>query len=242
MSKHNSHGRNDHKHSTYKPSEFKRCYMSHPPLKIGEHVIYGGSCIDPVVQDADVYVGFDLGMAKSPMSYPWEKGESFLFHIQDMGVPKDPDQFKKLIEWLAVQLAAKKKVHLGCIGGHGRTGMVLSALVAHMTGEKDAIQYVRKHYCEKAVESAVQVKFLMDHFGVSHAKGHKEYASHSGYHGDWNGSDRQADYDYYYGGSRTTKTKPAPAPTPVLTAQKKSPTLIWGSAVTIDKLLESVTI
>ena len=40
------------------------CYHSHPPLKLPgtELVIYGGSCISPVVKDADVYIGFDAGM------------------------------------------------------------------------------------------------------------------------------------------------------------------------------------
>jgi hypothetical protein len=32
---------------------------------------------------------------------------------------------------------------------------------------KDPIVYVREHYCEKAVETAEQVAFLVEHFGVS---------------------------------------------------------------------------
>ena len=60
-----------------------------------------------------------------------------------------------------------KRVHVGCIGGHGRTGLVLSALVAQMTGMPDPISYVRKHYCTKAVESTEQVTFLTKHFGAA---------------------------------------------------------------------------
>lgn len=164
-------------------SSFKRCFESHPPLKIGEYVIYGGSCSSPVVKDADIYVGLDYSIAKSSKSYPWNDGESFLFHIQDMQAPSDPDQFKKLIEWLALQLIAGKKVHVGCIGGHGRTGTVLAALVQHMTGEVNAIEYVRENYCEKAVESQSQVSFLKTHFGIKEAKPHKHFGASSYYGG-----------------------------------------------------------
>jgi hypothetical protein len=109
------------------------------------------------------------------MSYPWVEGESFLFHIPDMGVPKNPEAFKRLIDWLAVQLTAKKLVHVGCIGGHGRTGTVFAALVAKMTGNLDSIKYVREAYCHKAVESDSQVAFLGKHFGVLPAAPTKSY-------------------------------------------------------------------
>lgn len=145
-----------------------RCYHSHPPLVLNDGLkIYGGSCSMPIVTDAEVYVGFDYSMKKSPLSYPWVEGESFLYPIQDMGVPPDWPSFEKLIEWLAVQLTAKRKVHVGCIGGHGRTGLVLAALVKTMMDETDAIAYVRKNYCVKAVESISQVEFLVSRYGIS---------------------------------------------------------------------------
>jgi hypothetical protein len=50
---------------------------------------------------------------------------------------------------------------------------VFAAIVAEALGEKDAIQWVRKHYCKKAVEAREQVKFLMKHYGVSEAEGAK---------------------------------------------------------------------
>lgn len=156
----------------------KRCYHGHPalPIKVGDltYLIHGGSCSTPVVTDAGVYVGLDSGMPRTKRGYPWTEGFEVFFKIQDMGVPDDPEQFKKLIEWLALQLAADQKVHVGCIGGHGRTGMVLAALVRHMTGDPDAITYVRKHYCMKAVESAEQVRFLNKHFGTNLVAGAKE--------------------------------------------------------------------
>lgn len=155
----------------------ERCYHKHPPLKIGEHLIYGGSCSSPVVQDADVYVGFDSGIRRSAMAYPWTKGTEFLYRIQDMHAPDDPASFLQLIAYLAEQLQAGKRVHIGCVGGHGRTGTVLAALVTHMTGEKDSISYVRRHYCKKAVESAEQVRFLSKHFGITPTDGYKKAQS-----------------------------------------------------------------
>jgi hypothetical protein len=154
-------------HNQNPKSNYSPCYTTHKSLAIGDHLIYGGSCSSPMIQDADIYVGFDFSIAKSEKSYPWNEGESFLFHIQDQHAPKDVEEFKKLIDWLAVQLAAQKKIHLGCIGGHGRTGTALAALVAQVTGNKDAIQYVRENYCEKAVESQAQIDFLAKHYGCS---------------------------------------------------------------------------
>jgi len=156
----------------------KRCYPSHPALKLPgtELVIYGGSCLHPVVTDADVYIGFDDGMRFTARQWPWRKGHEVLFAIRDMDAPKNPKDFIALVGWTREQLEAGQKVHCGCMGGHGRTGLFLAALCSHF-GEKDAITYVRKHYCDKAVESSAQMKFLQEHFGVLEAKGSKSLYS-----------------------------------------------------------------
>jgi hypothetical protein len=162
-------------------SSYQRCYHGHPPYEVAPGLfIYGGSCIDPAVDDADVYVGFDMGMRndRGDNAYPWTKSTAFLFKIDDMCVPASVPHFLKLIEYLEEQLKAGKKVHLGCIGGHGRTGLVLAALHTHLTGDKASIQHVRKHYCERVVESDAQVNFLHKHFGIEKVAGSK--ASHGG--------------------------------------------------------------
>ncbi|MCL4743854.1 MAG: hypothetical protein KJZ83_00415 [Burkholderiaceae bacterium] len=174
----------DYGSSSYKStgSSYVRCYEKHPPLKLPgtDLVIYGGSCSSPVVLDADVYIGFDSGMRFSERSWPWKKGTEVFFKITDMRAPDKPEEFKKLIAWTRKQLESGMKVHCGCIGGHGRTGTFLAALVSEF-GEKDAISYVRQHYCQKAVESSEQVKFLMAHFGISSSKPTKEsYTSVTG--------------------------------------------------------------
>jgi hypothetical protein len=161
----------------------KRCYESHPPLPIGQYLIYGGSCLSPIVTDADIYVGFDHGMRENAKQFPWNEGESFLFPIQDMGVPKNLAEFKKMIHWISLQLIAGKKVHMGCIGGHGRTGLVMAALVKHMTGEVDAIKYVRDNYCQKVVESQQQVDWLNEHFGIT--KAHATKGGNANWGNNW---------------------------------------------------------
>ena len=98
-----------------------------------------------------------------------------------MNVPDDPAEFKKMVTWTLQQLDEGKKVHCGCIGGHGRTGTFLAALCAE-AGEKDAITYVRKNYCKKAVESTKQAEFLTKHFGVTEVEGYKDTASYKATH------------------------------------------------------------
>jgi len=162
-------------------SQAPRCYESHPSLKFGKGRLYGGSAAWPV-RKADIYVSLQRGSTCGCTSDPWEPQSVVEIHfgVSDMHAPEDVARFKKMIGWLAKQITHGKKVHVGCIGGHGRTGTVLSALVAVLLKEKDAIQWVRKHYCAKAVESTAQVDFLVKHYGVSRVPGHKTGASSHG--------------------------------------------------------------
>ncbi|KVR21709.1 hypothetical protein WK13_34795 [Burkholderia ubonensis] len=175
------------------------CYHSHPALKIGEYEVYGGSCNHPAVLDADVYIGFDYGMRLTAASYPWNAGKGpveVYFPITDMQAPSDPAEFINLVTWAAGQIRAGKKVHAGCIGGHGRTGTFFAALVAHMLGEKDAVTYVRNGYCNRAVETSTQIKFLQTHFGITPVEGSK---AHRG--GGWSPAVGGSSYDLFRGES-----------------------------------------
>lgn len=157
-----------------------RCYESHPTLKLGKGILVGGSARYPVVKDADVYVALQFGDTCGRISDPWEKNPKIVevqYSIRDMHAPENVTRFKKMVTWLCNQLQDGKTVHVGCIGGHGRTGTVVSAIVAEITGKTDAIQWVRKHYCKKAVESSEQVKFLMTHYGVEKVVGAKQEPS-----------------------------------------------------------------
>lgn len=165
-------------------SQFFRCYEQHQPLKLGNGTFIGGNCHTPVTDDADVYIGF-----QSPGSLqgrePWDRGDrepvvNIQYTIQDMCAPASPKKFRKLVEWTVEQLIAGKTVHAGCIGGHGRTGTFLSAVISVMMGEPDPIGWVRKNYCEKAVESKEQIDFLIKHYGAAPAKPNKSHYVSSG--------------------------------------------------------------
>lgn len=149
--------------------DFKSCHDGHPALDVGGgKVIYGGSCLHPMVKDADIYIGFDVGM-KNHGYYPWTGKYEIYMPVKDQGAPSTPVSFKKLVQWVSAQLDEGKKAHAGCIGGHGRTGMFLSALVAYRKAAEDPIAYVRKNYCHKAVESKAQVAYLVKDWGCKDA-------------------------------------------------------------------------
>ncbi len=152
------------------------CYLTHKPVKLGEGTLLGGRCSDPITEDADVYIAFDvMTYPIYARSFPWNAGESFLYPIPNGHVPKNPDEFKKLVEWTCVQLEEGALVHAGCIGGHGRTGLFIAAVVASFAllevprvGDLiDATTWVRENYCEKVVETPIQVDFLEEHFGIA---------------------------------------------------------------------------
>jgi len=153
----------------------------HPLLEIlpGTHPVAGSASSNPVVYDYDIYIGFDH-MKLTSRGMPWETGTEIHYPIKDMSTPTDVAMYRKLVDWTLAQLEGGARVHAGCIGGHGRTGMFFVALVAAATGRKDAIAYVREHYCKKACETATQIDFLVKHFGVDSVKASKTFAPAKG--------------------------------------------------------------
>lgn len=171
-------GEGDGSYDGGNPRSFKRCHHSHPVIKLDKGEIIGGSCRD-IRKGYDIYVGLDWEMAYHPNGFPWSKPRVELLHypIPDGGIPGNVPIFKQMVTWLCNQLQEGHKVHIGCIGGHGRTGLLLSAIVAELGISKDAIQWVRANHCKKAVESETQVEFLMTHYAVSKASPSKSYHS-----------------------------------------------------------------
>lgn len=150
-----------------------KCWMSHDPLVLpGGKTVLGGSCVTPITNDADIYIGFAYHMQRSMKGFPWEDGHEIYYPVADQHAPKWPAQFKKMVLWTLAQIDNGKTVHVGCIGGHGRTGVFLAALVSKL-GEKDAIAYVRENYCNRAVETKEQVDWLVEHFKVKGAEVNK---------------------------------------------------------------------
>lgn len=134
--------------------------------------VFGGSCHHPTIDDADVYVSLDVAQPVYYWEQPWSEKENkqhVRFPIEDMFIPEDSHDFKSCITYLQSCLKQGKKMHVGCIGGHGRTGMVLSALVQASMADKlidkkgnkmSAIDYVRDNYAREAVETVPQMLFL----------------------------------------------------------------------------------
>lgn len=148
------------------------CTEFHPPVQLmvnGKAVeVYGSSCLRPNVKDADIYVSLDRFVDTYDWEQPWmpEEKKHIRFFINDGGVPDNEIQFNLCIDYLVKALDEGKKVHIGCIAGHGRTGIFLAALTQRTIGHKlsneytSAIDYVRDSYCANAVENLIQVLFL----------------------------------------------------------------------------------
>jgi hypothetical protein len=255
------------KGQTFKPDKSKtfaaplRCYATHPPIVFPDvpGKLYGGSCSTPVVEDADVYVGLDGGMTYKHKSYPWaeekEGPQEIFFKILDGNPPSDEKNFELMIGWLVGKLYEGKNVHVGCIGGHGRTGMVLAAIVKQITGEEDAITWTREHYCKKAVESKSQVDFMHRVFDIkavnpsrhyetkpyspSHTGGIKTSGpSTAGGYKDWNEwvgtkSVTSTGNDNFIPGTTIPRTRgprdPAPPVKQTVRAMPSSSNSIWGT-------------
>lgn len=78
--------------------------------------------------------------------------------IRDFSVPRK-DQTREALKATIRLMLAGHMVYVGCQGGFGRTGLFL-ALLAKVFGRRDPIQYVRKHYHRKAVETKEQERFV----------------------------------------------------------------------------------
>ncbi len=58
---------------------------------------------------------------------------------------------------------AGQEVEVGCLGAHGRTGTALAcAAVLAGVAPDDAVEWVKSNYCERAVETPEQMKFVAD--------------------------------------------------------------------------------
>jgi len=146
----------------------QKCYESHKVIDLGRDLeIYGGSCLSPIRKDLDVYISLEAWHRPSMVQATKPDVIHIDHYIPNMGVPPNVKLFKELIANLAdAVLNAGVSVHVGCIGGHGRTGLVLSALQNYINDDPDSTNYIRTNYCTRAVESNAQIEWLHRHFGI----------------------------------------------------------------------------
>lgn len=79
--------------------------------------------------------------------------------IRDFCTP-NPQMAQTALVKIVQLIAQGHPVYLGCMGGKGRTGLML-ALLAKAWGISDPIEYVRTFYYAHAVETKEQERFVM---------------------------------------------------------------------------------
>ncbi|MEI7032172.1 protein-tyrosine phosphatase family protein [Streptomyces pratensis] len=102
--------------------------------------------------------GFGLYLLKRPP--PPVAWESRWLRWPDFRLPTDPWAARELLveTW---HRAAEERVEIACYGGVGRTGTALACLaVLDGVPAGDAVEFVRRGYCPKAVETPWQRRFV----------------------------------------------------------------------------------
>lgn len=88
------------------------------------------------------------------------RGEILYYPINDFEtIPMDV--LDRLVEQVINRLNDDKKVVIFCIGGHGRTGYIASCILGKL-GVQDPIEYIRRIYCKKAIETNSQIKSISE--------------------------------------------------------------------------------
>ena len=94
-----------------------------------------------------------------------ERIEIIYYPICDFNVP-EINSFKELISNIRHKIINEKinKIHVACEHGHGRTGMLLVALLVDLLNIKveDAINFVKNYYCDKNIETDEQLEFVLN--------------------------------------------------------------------------------
>ncbi len=122
------------------------CHSSQKPVfKIGKTEVYGGSIYDEL-PDVDMIIELHEPRANNCIFIP----------IEDFGVPDLPTEFwQQLYE----KIQSYDRVMVRCLGGHGRTGMVL-AILAGLGGVEYPCRFIRKNYCKYAIETEKQKEYV----------------------------------------------------------------------------------
>lgn len=162
----------------------KHCHDTlKPVMTLGKATIYAGGNSDvDLCDDWSLVVNFSGFSDNTSYAHTWGKagklckgfmkaldlkGEELPELEVYWGDGKAPDL--TVDEWRALIKDISKidgKVMIHCVGGHGRTGTAL-ATIAHLTKldfapHEGLVQWLRATYCEKVVETDVQVKYLED--------------------------------------------------------------------------------
>ena len=85
----------------------------------------------------------------------------------DFGLPNDEEELFGVIVDIHVRAKKGELVEIACFGGLGRTGTVLSCLAVRAGVQlREAVDWVRFHYDQRAVETDQQREFI-ERFAIS---------------------------------------------------------------------------
>lgn len=126
-------------------------------------------------------------------------GEIHYWPVTDMSVLPESILIRA-VQDITDCLEAGKKVGIFCLGGHGRTGYIAGCVLGYL-GIEDPIEYLREHYCKKAVETRSQAEEIGKFIGNDEIADKYFPKSKYGYYDDFYSWGYPTNlHDYYYGG------------------------------------------
>lgn len=153
-----------------------------------------------------------IELNQAERSLPW-----LSFKVKDFGVPDvERETWAELADAILNLMKQGHSVLLACNGGHGRTGTA-AAIICHMLNNSvgDPVEYIRSVYCNSAVETYEQHKYVNKMCGLDVPKdiGYKHeykttYYNYGGY-GGYAGGYQQG---YQWNQTKLTWEPPSPQP------------------------------
>jgi len=138
-------------------SEKSGCNHLMEPTKIEQSNIFCSAWKSAIRYESKLRPDFGLYA-----DYHWKTNSRNEFiDWPDFGIPTYPNlAFKQIVG--AFELGKQMNVEIGCIGGHGRTGTILSCMfiMDRSCSASEAIYLARTTYCPVAVETSRQEQFV----------------------------------------------------------------------------------
>jgi len=161
--------------TTYTYGPFCPVHHHRVPFKFSGFEVYLSASRDfyteAQAKPADISLYFDTAWigkwdvvwgTERPPWMPKLAVQLYQIYWPDMGV-MDIQRLLPLLKWTGEQIVAGKRIEIGCMGGHGRTGTFLACLMVVFGWDgKEAIKEVRRQYCDSAIETPAQEKLIAE--------------------------------------------------------------------------------